>query len=135
LFPLAIKLQEAWHEVKQHAADRMSCLRWLALLYFTAAHVKMIAVRIGLDVEPNLYQTGVRVSDDVMARIVAAVELGRNGDRMAARLTLEAIWNEIGKDDGDAFHGACSHTSWRTSRTTIVQNFNGMKSPWWQSPR
>ncbi len=39
-----------------------------------------------------------------MARIVAAVGLGRSGDRMAARLALEALWNEIGKDDGDAFH-------------------------------
>jgi hypothetical protein len=51
-----------------------------------------------------MHQAGVRVSDDVMARIVAAVELGRSGHRTAARLALEALWNEIGEDDGDAFH-------------------------------
>jgi hypothetical protein len=44
------------------------------------------------------------VSDDVMTRIVAAVELGRSGERAAARLALEALWNEMGKNDGDAFH-------------------------------
>jgi hypothetical protein len=44
------------------------------------------------------------VSDDVMARIVAAVELGRSGERAAARLALEVLWNEIGENDGDAFH-------------------------------
>jgi hypothetical protein len=44
------------------------------------------------------------VSDDVMARIVAAVERGRSGERAAARLALEALWNEMGGNDGDAFH-------------------------------
>ena len=44
------------------------------------------------------------MTDDVMARIVAAVELGRSGERAAARLTLEALWNEIAKNDGDPFH-------------------------------
>lgn len=44
------------------------------------------------------------MSDDVTARIVAAVELGRSGDRTAARLALDALWTEIGEDDGDAFH-------------------------------
>lgn len=44
------------------------------------------------------------MSDDVMARIVAAVELGRSGDRTAARAALDALWTEIGEDDGDAFH-------------------------------
>jgi hypothetical protein len=44
------------------------------------------------------------VSDKVMARIVAAVELGRSGERAAARVALDALWNEIGANDGDAFH-------------------------------
>jgi hypothetical protein len=44
------------------------------------------------------------MSDDVMARIVAAVERGRSGERAAARRALEALWNEMGGDDGDAFH-------------------------------
>lgn len=39
-----------------------------------------------------------------MARIVAAVERGRSGGRMAARRALEALWNEIGEGDDDAFH-------------------------------
>jgi hypothetical protein len=41
------------------------------------------------------------VSDDVMARIVAAVERGRSGDQAAARSALEALWNER---EGDPFH-------------------------------
>lgn len=39
-----------------------------------------------------------------MDRIVAAVELGRSGERAAARRTLEALWDELGGNDGDAFH-------------------------------
>jgi hypothetical protein len=39
-----------------------------------------------------------------MARIVAAVELGRGGDRSAARLALESLWDEMGEQDGDPFH-------------------------------
>ena len=45
-----------------------------------------------------------QVSDDVMARLTAAVERGRGGDRANARAALEALWTEIGEDDGDAFH-------------------------------
>jgi hypothetical protein len=44
------------------------------------------------------------VSDDVMARIVAAVERGRGGERAAARHDLEVLWDEMGEDDGDPFH-------------------------------
>lgn len=44
------------------------------------------------------------MSDDVMARITAEVERGRGGDQAAARLNLEALWAEIGQDDGDPFH-------------------------------
>jgi hypothetical protein len=44
------------------------------------------------------------VSDDVMARIVAAVERGRSGERAAARSALAALWDEIGAQDGDPFH-------------------------------
>jgi hypothetical protein len=44
------------------------------------------------------------VTDDVMARIVAAVERGRSGERTAARLALEALWTEMGENDGDPFH-------------------------------
>lgn len=44
------------------------------------------------------------MSDDVMARIVAAVELGRRGEREAARRAMEVLWNEIGENAGDAFH-------------------------------
>jgi hypothetical protein len=39
-----------------------------------------------------------------MARIVAAVELGRSGARAAARVALETLWNEMGKNDADPFH-------------------------------
>jgi hypothetical protein len=42
--------------------------------------------------------------DDVMARIVAAAELGRSGERVAARRALEALWNEMGENEGDSFH-------------------------------
>lgn len=42
--------------------------------------------------------------DDTMARIVAAVELGRSGERAAARRALEALWNEMCGTEGDAFH-------------------------------
>jgi hypothetical protein len=44
------------------------------------------------------------MSDDVMARIVAAVELGRSGERAPARRALEALWEEMGENDGDPFH-------------------------------
>ena len=44
------------------------------------------------------------MSDDVMARIVAAVELGRSGEPAAARHALQTLWDEIGGNDGDAFH-------------------------------
>ncbi|ETK32923.1 hypothetical protein [Microbispora sp. ATCC PTA-5024] len=41
--------------------------------------------------------------DETMARIVAAVELGRSGQRGEARDALTALWDRIGAD-GDAFH-------------------------------
>src|SRR5690348_685792 len=41
------------------------------------------------------------MGDEVMARIVAAVELGRGGARDAARRDLEAVWDGIADD---AFH-------------------------------
>ena len=44
------------------------------------------------------------MGDEVMARIVAAVELGRRGERSDARLVLEALWIEMGEGAGDAFH-------------------------------
>jgi hypothetical protein len=44
------------------------------------------------------------MNDEVMARLSAAVERGRSGDRADARAALEALWAEIGEDDGDAFH-------------------------------
>jgi hypothetical protein len=44
------------------------------------------------------------VRDDVMARIVAAVERGRGGERAAARHDLEVLWDEMGEDAGDPFH-------------------------------
>ncbi|MCO1654210.1 hypothetical protein [Pseudonocardia humida] len=43
------------------------------------------------------------MGDDVMARIVAAVELGRGGEREAARRALGVLWDEMG-GDGDPFH-------------------------------
>jgi hypothetical protein len=49
-------------------------------------------------------QMGAQMNDDVMARLTAAVERGRAGDRADARAVLEALWTEIGEDDGDAFH-------------------------------
>lgn len=45
------------------------------------------------------------MSDDVMARIVAAVGLGRSGEQAAARRALESLWNELGTNDSDdPFH-------------------------------
>ncbi|MEH1168458.1 hypothetical protein V6V47_24040 [Micromonospora sp. CPCC 205539] len=41
--------------------------------------------------------------DETMASIVAAVELGRSGQRAQARETLTALWDQIGPT-GDAFH-------------------------------
>ncbi|GAB3934805.1 hypothetical protein [Micromonospora vulcania] len=41
--------------------------------------------------------------DPIMARIGAAVELGRTGQQTRARDTLTALWEQIG-DDGDALH-------------------------------
>lgn len=41
------------------------------------------------------------MSDDMLARIAAAVERGRSGERVAARAALEELWEEIGDD---AFH-------------------------------
>lgn len=41
--------------------------------------------------------------DETIARIVAAVGLGRAGQQPEARRTLTALWHEIGAD-GDAFH-------------------------------
>jgi hypothetical protein len=41
--------------------------------------------------------------DPTMADLAAAVELGRTGERDAARRRLLAIWNELGAD-GDALH-------------------------------
>ncbi|MET8307468.1 hypothetical protein [Micromonospora sp. NPDC005173] len=41
--------------------------------------------------------------DETMASIVAAVELGRSGQRAQAREALTALWDQIG-EAGDAFH-------------------------------
>lgn len=42
-------------------------------------------------------------ADEVMARVMAAVEAGRSGERAAARAALDAVWAQLG-DDGDPFH-------------------------------
>lgn len=41
------------------------------------------------------------MDDDVMARVTAAVQRGRAGDRVAARQELAVIWAEV---QGDDFH-------------------------------
>ena len=41
--------------------------------------------------------------DETMARIGAAVVLGRSGRRLEARAALTALWDQIG-GDGDPFH-------------------------------
>jgi hypothetical protein len=41
--------------------------------------------------------------DDVMAEMGRAVEQGRAGDRVGARVALEKLWVRVG-DDGDALH-------------------------------
>ena len=44
------------------------------------------------------------MDDDVMARVTAAVQRGRAGERAAARQELEAMWAEVDRGGGDAFH-------------------------------
>jgi hypothetical protein len=44
------------------------------------------------------------MKDDVMARVTAAVQRGRAGERAAARQDLEAIWAEVERGGGDDFH-------------------------------
>ncbi|WP_328474053.1 hypothetical protein OHA21_14135 [Actinoplanes sp. NBC_00393] len=41
--------------------------------------------------------------DNVLAEMGQAVEQGRAGDRVGARVALEALWARVG-DDGDALH-------------------------------
>jgi len=43
------------------------------------------------------------VPDETMLSIVAAVELGRSGQKVQARDALTSLWDQIG-DTGDAFH-------------------------------
>jgi hypothetical protein len=42
--------------------------------------------------------------DDVMARVTAAVQRGRDGERADARRELEALWAEVEAGGGDDFH-------------------------------
>lgn len=44
------------------------------------------------------------MDDEVMARITAAVQRGRTGERALARRELEAIWGEVEQGSGDDFH-------------------------------
>jgi hypothetical protein len=44
------------------------------------------------------------MDDDVMVRVTAAVQRGQNGERATARQELEAIWAEVERSGGDAFH-------------------------------
>jgi hypothetical protein len=46
----------------------------------------------------------VLVEDDVMGRVTAVVRRGQAGDRAAARRELTAIWAEVERSGGDAFH-------------------------------
>jgi hypothetical protein len=43
------------------------------------------------------------VADDVMARVIAAVQRGQAGERMNARQELEAVWVEVERGGGDDF--------------------------------
>jgi hypothetical protein len=44
------------------------------------------------------------MEDDVMARVTAAVQRGRAGERTTARRDLEAMWAEVQRSGGDDFH-------------------------------
>jgi hypothetical protein len=44
------------------------------------------------------------IDDDVMGRVTAVVRRGQAGDRAAARRELTAIWAEVERSGGDAFH-------------------------------
>ena len=44
------------------------------------------------------------MEDDVMARVTAAVQRGRAGERATARQELEAMWAEVERAGGDDFH-------------------------------
>lgn len=44
------------------------------------------------------------MEDDVMARVTAAVQRGRAGERATARQELEAMWAEVERGGGDDFH-------------------------------
>lgn len=44
------------------------------------------------------------MEDDVMARVTAAVQRGRAGDRVSARQELAVIWAEVEGDGNDDFH-------------------------------
>jgi hypothetical protein len=44
------------------------------------------------------------MEDDVMARTTAAVQRGRDGERVGAREDLEALWAEVEGGGGDDFH-------------------------------
>jgi hypothetical protein len=44
------------------------------------------------------------MDDDVMARVTAAVQRGRDGERVAARRELAALWAEVEGGGGDDFH-------------------------------
>lgn len=44
------------------------------------------------------------MDDDVMARVTAAVQRGRDGERADARRELEALWAEVEDGGGDDFH-------------------------------
>lgn len=44
------------------------------------------------------------MSDDVVARVTAAVQRGQAGERVAARHDLEAMWAEVERGGGDDFH-------------------------------
>lgn len=44
------------------------------------------------------------MDDDVMARVTAAVQRGRDGERADARRELEALWAGVEEGGGDDFH-------------------------------
>lgn len=44
------------------------------------------------------------MEDDVMARVIAAVQRGQAGERTNARQQLEAVWVEVERGGGDDFH-------------------------------
>lgn len=45
------------------------------------------------------------MDDEVMARVIAAVQRGRAGERTAAREELEAMWAEVERGGGDDAYG------------------------------